>query len=196
MTDETNDIETHRKYQQGLAELAVEIEPSNDLWPSIAARLSNQSGVASQQRLVNRAHRLIWGAAAMMLLSIGMFGLSLVQYNKAEYLMAALESQSSTVKESFIAHIDTMESNYQLARSSYLAQIDYASLDNEKLNARDLSSQLKDIEIAISQLKTAINKYPDNPNLPKLLKATYEQELLVLSQLAQLNQHVFREERI
>jgi len=181
--------------KSAISELEKEKEPSKDLWPEIASSLESREEKSVRNTWIS------WSAVATLTLSVGILAFSWNKLEQAELMMKQAESISVQYEERLISQLDSMEREYRLARSTFLAQIQYNSqdqvVDGEENNLQsDLYEQLVVFEKATNELKAAIKAQPSDPNLPKLLKATYQQELAVLSKLAKLNQNVFSEERI
>ncbi len=188
-----NDIEAHRALKNAYSQLETEREPSKDLWPEIKQQLSERS-----QKKTNITNRwMAWGMAATLLMSVGVLSVSFNQFKQAEFMLAKVESLNEAFEDKLIRQVDFMEREYQLAKNSYLNQIRYQSSSFSSIeSSQKIAKQLEAFKKATLALKSAIKAEPNNPNYPRLLKATYHQELEVLSQLAKLNQNVFSEERI
>lgn len=185
MSDKTINIHQEKALIAALRELPKEAEPGRDLWPEIASELAPREIKSYTPRWIP------WSIAATLMVSLASFFVSWNNLQSAQQLMAINTVQATRGEISDInLQIKVMEQEYGLAKSALLAQIGSHAdeIDNNLL--RDVKSNLLIIERATDELKSAINKQPENPSFPKLLKATYQQELVVLSQLAKLNQDI------
>lgn len=191
----TSDLDVHRSLKNAIAELNDEKEPSKDLWPGI------KSSLTTKERVSRNSSWFTWGTAATFIVSLGILGVSWNNVKQAEQMMLHAESVSTQYEEKLLVQLENMEREYGLAKSTYLAQIQYNSPSLKRVSSSSggesgITEQLAVFEKATRDLKAAIKAQPSDPNLPNLLRATYQQELAVLSQLARLNQNVFSEERI
>ena len=188
-------LDEQRELKSDIAELSVEKDPSRDLWPAIVNRLEPRKPQTQRQGVVP------WAVAATLVMSVGLFALSWHNYRQAEAFYAQATAINDAYQDGLMDQLDAMEREYRLARTSYLSQIQFENSQLTRLASgesvpEDIASQLVAFQSAAENLKAAIRSQPSNPNLPRLLKATYQQELSVLSQLARLNKNVFSEERI
>ena len=163
--------------------LAQEKSPTRDLWPNIEAKLNNHETKAYNRRFAPLA------LAASLLISITAVGFSVHNLQEAKQLQAASQLwEQSKSTSSIEEQIQTMEQDYGLAKSVLLAQIgmNLANANDDLLI--DVKTNLMIIEQATDELKATIIKRPEETRLLNLLNATYQQELVVLSQLARLKQ--------
>ncbi|TQV81462.1 hypothetical protein [Aliikangiella coralliicola] len=190
MEDEpTVDLKKERELAAAIKQLPQQTESSRDLWPEIAARLPKQDTKVYTPRWIP------WSIAATLAISFSSAFYSWKNLQTAQRVYADSQRVLSA-KQVIPLQIKAMELEYGLAKSALITQIGLNSSHTNSDLLSEVKSHLLIIEQATKELKAAIVKQPDNPGLPKLLKATYQQELTVLSQLAKLNQDVFSEEKI
>lgn len=187
---------------ESIEKLPSEMEASHDLWPKVESRINAENPIKASA---------FWResvAAASVLLSIALFSYSAFNLNKAERLYATVQKQQDSrtgqeplANQNFrvaqvFEQVQQMEHEYRLARLTVLAQIRYSAGGSAPEILSQIDQSLAQIQHAAATLKDAIAKSPNNPELPKMLKATYQQELVALTQLVRLNQRVFKEEII
>lgn len=183
MKDETIvDLNQDKALSQAMRNLAFEAEPERDLWPEIAAKLPARETKGYNRRWMPVA------IAASLVLSLGAVWYSWqnLQQAKAYYVQSQQPSRAQSQVD-IHDQIKMMEHEYGLAKSALLAQIGMNAAQSDEDLLTDVKSNLIIIEQATNELKAAIAQQPENPGLLKLLNATYQQELAVLSQLAKLN---------
>ncbi|TQV76529.1 hypothetical protein FLL45_00775 [Aliikangiella marina] len=108
-----------------------------------------------------------------------------LQHTENTY-QAFSDAQAVEVR-STAARLDEIESHYQSAKMSLLAQIGANSVQIDRDLLADVKDSLETIEKATDSLRSAIIAQPQDPNLYHLLNSVYQQELMVLYQLSRLN---------
>lgn len=172
-----------RILQRELSQLATEAPTQRDLWPDIKKRLPVEDTKIYNRRWMPLA------LAASLVVSVVAVSFSWHSWQQTQHLIALQQQHESELKgDSLELQIKAMEQNYRLAKSVLLAQIGMNSAHIDPDLLTDVKSNLVIIEQATSELKAAIAKQPQDPSLMKLLNATYQQELVVLSKLAKLSQ--------
>jgi|GEM_PF-2400171 len=176
------DMKREKSFNKALNDLPQEEVLSRDLWPDISRQLGARETKAYTPRWIP------WAIAATLVVSFSSVFFSLHNLQNAQQLMAqGFEGDQNNQQFDIQSQINAMEQDYGLAKSALLAQIGMNSAQASSDLMMDVKSNLIIIEQATTELKAAIYQQPDNPSLPKLLKATYQQELVVLSQLAKLD---------
>ncbi|MCW8875960.1 MAG: hypothetical protein OQJ89_09980 [Kangiellaceae bacterium] len=188
--DSIVDLDKQKQLQQALNSLPQDMEPSRELWPEIEANIKGKFTKIYTPRWIP------WAIAATLVLSIGSVSWSWRTYQQAELLVRNHAAHQIDSIEQAKSALKLMEQEYRLARTALLSQIDFEIGEGQAEMITNVRSQLRVIDKATVNLKKAIELQPNDPKLPKLLKATYQQELAVLSQLVRLNQDIFSEERI
>lgn len=183
MTDEnTTDLEQERLLKKELASLVKEMPPQRDLWPDIKKRLP-----ASETKIYNQR----WMPAALaasLVVSVAAVSFGWHHWQQTQRLIAQQQQHEFKLREDDIQlQIRAMEQDYGLAKSALLTQIGMNSAHSNQDLLADVKANLVIIEQATDELKAAIAKQPQDPSLMKLLNATYQQELAVLSNLARLS---------
>ena len=183
------DLNKERELAAAINKLPQKLEASRDLWPDIEARLSKR------ETKVYTPHWIPWSIAATLAICFGSAFFSWKNLQTAQQVYA--ESQKAlSAKQTIQFQIEAMGLEYGLAKSTLITQIGLNSAQSNTNLLSEVKGNLLIIEKATKELREAIIRQPDNPSLPKLLKATYQQELVVLSQLAKLNQDIFSEDKI
>lgn len=178
----TNDFNVERNLKQAFARLAESEAPSRDLWPEIENKLKLHVTKAYTPKWIP------WAFAATLLISFSCVFLSWNNLQNANELIAKNQLViESGVNNDIQSQIKLMTQEYSLAKSTLLIQIGNNGARSDSDLMSEVKSNLIIIEQATDELKAAILKQPNNPSLPSLLKTTYQQELVVLSQLAKIN---------
>lgn len=180
------DLNKEKDLIKALKALPETANPSRDLWPGIASQLSERETKTYTPRWIP------WAIAATLVVSFSSIFVSWNNLQSAQEFIAdnRFSQQGDNelaLKGDIQAQIESMEQEFRLAKSALLAQIGMNSSQTNMDLMQDVKSNLIIIEQATSQLKAAIIKQPENPGLPALLQATYQQELAVLRQLAKLD---------
>ncbi|WP_196140570.1 hypothetical protein [Aliikangiella sp. G2MR2-5] len=207
MKESPIDINQQKQLSDALAKLPMEMKPDPEVWSRIETTIlsDQQSGRTNgaSSIIYRQSKWFSWGMAASLVLSAGMLFFSWQNLNQAKILMADMSSQQQILiddkaRQAMVEsmnYVESMDREYRLARTALLTQIRYNSNVNDSSILDEIETNLAVIEKATINLKNAIAAEPDNPQLPKLLQATYQQELALLSQLARLNQNLNNEER-
>jgi len=188
--DDPIDLNQERILNQQIVSLVTEEEPSRNLWSGIESRIK---GVNSQSGRNNHNTNswIWWGIAASLVISVGSLGFSWNHLRQAEILYAQMEIQQMSKKDDYKKtlnyQVDLMEQEFKLAKVGLISQISMNQTHIDKLLFSEIQRDLMGINQAAKQLKMAIEKQPDNAEFPKLLRATYQQELSVLTRLAKLD---------
>jgi hypothetical protein len=154
--------------------------PTRDLWTGIADQLK------PRETNTYRPNWIRWAIAATLVLSMSSVLLNWNFFQENTQQLTIKNSIDSN-KKGVQARLKDMEQVFGLAKSALLSQI---AMNTAQINTdfmSDVNRNLIIIERATSQLKAAIIRQPENSSLQYLLQATYQQELLFLTQLAKLN---------
>jgi hypothetical protein len=180
---EIESLEYHKRLAKDLNKLANKAEPSFDLWPDIERNLDKRETKTYTPNWMSMA------IAATLVVSFcaAMFSWTNLQQAKGLSLQSSQFVVNTNNRDDIQGQIDKMEQAYGLAKSALLAQINSNAANNQPDILSEIETNLIIIEQATTEIKQAMGKQPNNPSLPKLLKATYQQELVVLTQLAKLD---------
>jgi len=195
--DEPINLNQERKLNQLLdqqiAGLATEEATSRDLWMDIESKITAAKPKASSKEHKNNRWAS-WAIAASLVISLGSLGLSWNNLRQAESIYAQIEIQKSTQQQNYrnSVHyqIEMMEQEFKLAKVGLMSQISMNRNNIDKPLLSEIERDLSVINKAAELLKSAIEKQPENTEYPKLLRATYQQELVVLTQLAKLDNSI------
>jgi predicted anti-sigma-YlaC factor YlaD len=164
-----------RQLRRLLAEaraLPREITPSRDLWPGIAERLGE---------------RRLWGnwtfltAAAMVVLALG--GVFLFRDGGPPAPGAAAVPVSVPAESPALA---AAEEDYARASAALLAALQdrRSSLSTETMAS--VEKNLEIIDQALAEVRDALRRDPDNPELTRMLAATHRRKVDVLQRVVKL----------
>ncbi len=164
-----------QQFEQSLQQLNKERQPERDLWPDIAARLEltsqQQSHAVSVSALASAAKRLgqpwliHWASAAAVLL-VALIG----------WQLAILPTPSQRVAMAPSAELQLLQL-YEQQKARQLAQVVAIAegFDNWQ-------QQLVIWDLAIAQVRRALQFYPDEPQLLAQLQQLYQQQLRYIQQ--------------
>ena len=178
--EQTLDLNKERELQRHIADLATEDEPQLDLWSGIKARIE-------QPKFISRTPKWIpWAVAASLIVSIGSVSFSWQNLQNAEEIYSQLKTETNHEQLSGLNQVALIEDSYKIAKASLMETIvkPNSSIDSQLMS--QIEDRLVDIEFAAALLKVAIEKQPTDSQLHLLLKATYQQELEILTQIAKL----------
>jgi hypothetical protein len=160
-------METDKRLDANLAKLPRRIEPQNDLWPGIQARIDQRKQL---QRNWN------YGVATAAILVVGLattwIGLKL-------YSPAADKNFAEIVPHTLPTQPMPTDLNVQFA-----AQLT-SDKDLPPAARMALVDNLRLIHDAIFRTQTAMKKYPDDVNLQSLLLDLYQQEARLMAEAQQ-----------
>ena len=182
VTRHLDDCVSCHEQAQGLFALAAEaretlgpVEPSRDLWPGIAGHIENAQRFDRRRRTHSRwwlvAAALIGvavGAALMMPRQVGPEGLA-TQSQPGAPLNVTLASWEQEI----VVHRIALLASLHRQRDSLPAE-----------SIRVVEENLGLIDEAILEIRTALDKDPDNPKLNFLLAGAYQQEVQLLKRLS------------
>jgi hypothetical protein len=179
--------ETDDKLMLAARGLATEISPEHDLWPGIAAAIS-------QPRRARRSP--MWAQAAAAVLLIG--ASSLLTYvavrNEASdappQVVEVATPMGLTFERAAFGGTDTLASVYGRAGGNVESTLDreLASLSPEA--REDVQRNLAVIRQAISEIAAALEKEPDNVFLQDLLVEAYGNEFAMMNRVGSMAQRV------
>lgn len=157
--------------------LPRELEPPHDLWPEIAARLSPRA--RPRRSLAGRAGNWMlrggWQAlAAVLLLTFG------ILLGRMTTPRPATAPTTAALTASFAA----AEAEYLRAREALYASARERRNDLPPASREVLERNLRIIDQAIRELRTALAEDPQNPQLESFLLARYRSEIDLLQELA------------
>ena len=196
------DLNQERRLNLQIASLEKEQAMQNNLWPNIEA------SIVRPEIKYYTAKWIPWAIAASLIISIGSVTFSWNHLRQAEALYAQIDENKSNqialndriadkeknnqlqYRKSVSYQVEQMEQEYKLAKVELMKIIAMNPSQIEERLLKDIEKTLIDIEHAALTLKAAINQQPDNNNLPLLLKATFQKEISVLTQLAKLDSSI------
>lgn len=176
-----NDIERDDKLIATASNLSTNISPERDLWPDIAAAISQP------QR--SRWTPMFAQAAAVVLLIAASSSLTYVatkdRVQVIEVVPTGLVFEQASFGNNYVLGVE-----YQEAHGDLAAQLDEELARLSPEAREDVEVNLAMIRDAITQINEALEKEPDNALLQELLLKTYHEELALMQQVGGLTQHV------
>lgn len=170
-----------RRLDEALGRLPRSVDPAQDLWPAIEARLR------SDERR-SRA-RWVWQAAAAVLLVVGSSVLTASLVKRDEARVAGSRGAAPGVVEVTPAAYGpayTPDPGYLAARQQ-LAKMLESRVDRLPPSARQkLVANLAEIRRATAEINAALAVQPGDPLLEELLVNAYQDELAVLASVNDL----------
>lgn len=177
-------VEATRKLLAAAAALRHEQQPSRDLWPAIAAGIEKQ-----QPRSVGST----WlRAVAASILVLGVFLAGML----ADRVMQPVAEQEQ------LATIDRIPAGAERAAARRILprpQVELVSGIRDAGNASTEDVILRNlliINLAIKQVKEAVESAPDSAELRSLLASLYEQENNLLRRAERMNSEGIRNKRV
>jgi len=179
--EETLDLDKERELQAHIVDLATEDEPRVDLWPGIKAKIE-------QPMVTYRTPKWIpWAVAASLVVSIGSVSFSWKNLHQAKEIYSQLKIKTNHEQANGLTQVALIEDSYRIAKASLMQTIAKSNSSIDRQLMSEIEDNLVDIEFAAALLKVAIKKQPTDSQLHLLLKATYQQELEILTQIAKLD---------
>ena len=171
---------------QAAGRLPEKVEPARDLWPEITAKIE-----ASQTKSVLRfpspsaSSRWLQLAAAMALLVLGLWIASSrgVDVTRRETLTEHTGSLESLTEQAELAH---SEDGVMLARTDLLTTIERKRGIVDEQTLQQIEADMRVLETAIGQIRSALAEQPDNRKLRLALAARYQQEVRVLQRVSRV----------
>ena len=177
-TDATNRLD------DALGRLPRNVEPVQDLWPVIEARLAAREA---------RPRRWAWQVAAAVLLVVGssLLTASLVRRDLAR--VAFVQDPAAQVPVSPVPAIPAIHgSAYALDPGYVAARQQLSGMLESRIDAlpasawKKLEANLAEIRRATAEINAALALQPGDPLLEELLLNTYQDELALLASASQL----------
>lgn len=173
--------------------LPESIEPGRDLWPEIETGLERGgkrrifSGPARRRRRV--AHPLYWAAAALAALALAWPLATRLGNQEASPAPSRIETAtvpaSGTASEALLAAADQARSEDGVLRThrDLLEVLAVRQGDLEPETLATVKENLRLIDEAIGEIRSALAENPGNRQLSLLLASQYRQEVNVLRQI-------------
>jgi anti-sigma factor RsiW len=151
------------------------IAPPRDLWPGIAERLAPRRTAAS---------RWTMGLAAAAALAVAVTILSRPQPDAPAATPAATPVASTS--QGLPPALEQAEAEYARATAQLMAAIDARRGALPPRTVAALEENLKTIDAALADVRTALRSDPSNPHLNLLLASTHQRKVEVLRQVVRL----------
>jgi anti-sigma-K factor RskA len=169
------------------AALPREIAPSRDLWPDVAERLRGAAGA----RLVSassrpRSFRPMTFAAAAAVALIAISAARWMRDRGPATPDVAPRVQAVAATTAPVELLDS-ERDYARATGELMAAIDRQKGTLSPETRAVLDANLKTIDDALAQVRTALRKDPGNAQLTHLLTSTHQKKVDALQRVVRLN---------
>jgi anti-sigma factor RsiW len=167
----------HRMLRELLAAAAAtprSIAPPRDLWPGIAERLAPRRPAVSRWTMG-------LAAAAALAVAVTMVGRT---PETREAAPAATPVAASS--ERLPPGIEQAETEYARATAQLMAAIEARRGSLPPRTVAALEENLKTIDAALGEVRTALRSDPSNPHLNLLLASTHQRKVEVLRQVVRL----------
>lgn len=170
------------------AALPKEMQPARDLWPELAERLRGAEGARLVTAPVRSGWRSPMALAAAASVLVAMAATLWVRGHGAGPVSTAPSGTRMTV-----ASVDpgadllATEREYARATADLMAAIDSQKAALTPETRAVLDANLKTIDEALAQVRTALRKDPGNGALTHLLTSTHQKKLDALQRVVRLN---------
>jgi anti-sigma factor RsiW len=157
------------------AALPRAIAPPRDLWPGIAERLAPRRTSVSRWRM---------GLAAAAALAVAVTIVSRPRPDAPAATPAT--TPAAATSEGLPPALEQAEAEYARATAQLMAAIDARRVALPPRTVAALEENLKTIDAALADVRTALRSDPSNPHLNLLLASTHQRKVEVLRQVVRL----------
>jgi len=151
------------------------VEPARDLWPGITAHIGASRRFGSEP-----PRRSAWWLAAAALLGVALGVALMLPRQQAETVAA----RPRVAAESLDVTLAGWEEEVRQHRTALLASLDGQRDRLPAESIRAVEENLHLIDDAIREIRDALERDPDNPQLNFLLADAYQQEVQLLKRLS------------
>ena len=172
------------------AALPAGIDPPQDLWPAIAARIEREG----RFRLLAGPWRLPLGLAAAVLLASAAYVVWRTEPTRSTPAIAgpAVATASgrpvSVAMGTLPADLMDAEREYAKATAALMVALEQRRGDLAPQTVASVEENLRQIDVALAQVRAALRQDPDNPQLTRLLTSTHRKKVQTLQQVVKLTQ--------
>ncbi|HDZ07947.1 hypothetical protein [Pseudohongiella sp.] len=160
-------MKSEQELDQLTAALPREMQPTQDLWPSLEAQLPERRPVKKRQLL--RINQMLGMAAALALVVVVGWRVMLVPDDSAVPV---------AVKDTTMPDAGAVPVKYEMTRQFETIKAEQlAQMAPHSDNFGDWQYQMASWDQAIDQVSGALNYYPDDPRLLAQMQGLYEQQL-------------------
>lgn len=172
-----------RALEKECASLSKAIEPKDDLWPGVLEAIENAEPTDTGHTQEHVGGSIIWRLAAgvMLVLTSSLVTAWWMEQSNPENFIATYGPASGN-----FGMTQALDVNYTDVRSQLITDLNQ-HLPNLTLETRQIVEQnMRSIEISLAEINVALESDPNNASLQRLLLATYQQELNMLTHMNQL----------
>ena len=172
-----------RALEKECAGLDTNIEPKHDLWPGILASIEHEAPTERLSEGDSTGGSIVWRLAAgvMLVLASSVITAWWVDQSQPENFIAQYGPASGNFGMN-----QTLDVNYTDARSQLITDLKEHLPDLTPETRQIVEQNLRSIEISLAEINVALQSDPNNASLQRLLLATYQQELNMLTHMNQL----------
>ena len=165
--------------------LPLEVEPTRDLWPGIAAGIGREG----RGRLLRGPWRLRLGLVAAAAVAAGV---SMVMIAGGRH-QAPLGTAPSTTPipvaaGSVPSDLLDAEQEYAQATALLMAALEKRRDELSPEAVASVEDNLRAIDVALAQVRAALRQDPDSPQLARLLTSTHRRKVQTLQHVIRLSQ--------
>ena len=176
-----NDDERNDKLITAATKLSTEIAPERDLWPDIAASITQPRRPGWMP---------MFAQAAVVILLIGASsGLTYFATKGQQQPILEVTPELLFERAAFGGRY-TLGMDYQEAHGDLAAQLEDELLRLSPETRADVEENMTIIRTAIGDINAALEQEPENALLQELLLSTYREELSLMQRVGGLTQHV------
>jgi hypothetical protein len=161
-----------------LDELAQDIPPARDLWPSIAAAIEAERGTGSIRPAQRRSR---WLPAAGMAAAVALVTLGVFIGRVIAPPQVTVASTPASQDASGVIRASLRDANYRKQRESLLVEVQHR-LDKMPAAERDkVKASLATLRRSIGEIEAALGRDPANALLQELLVSSCQEEMRALT---------------
>ena len=167
------------------------IDPPHDLWPGIAARLESEG----RFKLLRGPWRLPLGLAAAVVLASAAYFFWQTSPRPAAPLVAEKAVEAGVPEARPVSFpsgalppdLVEAERKYAEATAELMVALDQRRGQIAPETVAAVEENLKRIDVALAEVRTALRQDPDNAQLTKLLTSTHRKKVQTLQQVVKLS---------
>ena len=181
-----DEIETARDIRDRASRLPSAVEPPHDLWPQIAARLS-------QEHVVHHrfGRRFLMAAAAVLLLAGSVVTAYLVGRNQATRVVTTSTAVEMGASQILLASFQELGvHDFVVTRNELLEALEARRGELSPETLEMLRTNLEIIDEAMGKIAVALGENPDSEFLMKQLAAAYRRQINLLERAVRLPSEV------
>lgn len=178
----TDELDSIRDLRERAAALPRSLEPSRDLWPGIASRISEAQVVRGRF-----GRRAFLAAAAAVLIVTSVVTAYLIGRSQAVVIAESPEVAASGTSEVLLASFEGLGvDNYLATRAELMAALEARSHELSPETMGVVMDNLLLIDQAMDRIAAALGEDPENEFLMKQLAGAYRRQIDLLQRAVRL----------